>query len=316
MLTLYAPVAGALAPVEHANLRAPEVVWCDLEAPTDAEERTVEAALGLDVPTHQERMAAEESARFYRDGDALVLSPTLLGRREEGAFMADPVTFILSQGKLVTIRRIRPRAFEAGSGRASARIGSARSGGAVFVALITSAVERLADMIADLRGQALAVARDAFDESAAPIDLGATLRLLGRLGVQASIAHDCLSSLNRMMAFAGESCAKHDVSGEDLAALARDVNELERGAEALQDHLTFLQNAAIGMVNAAQNNVLKVVALATMAFVPPTLVASIFGMNFKAMHWFDAPWGPWAGFALMALAPLALFAWARWRKWF
>ena len=86
--------------------------------------------------------------------------------------------------------------------------------------------------------------------------------------------------------------------------------------EAFQEHLTFLQEGMLGLVGASQSNTLKALSLATIAFVPPTLIASIFGMNFKAMTWFDAPWGPRVGFALMLLAPAALFAIAKWRKWF
>ena len=80
--------------------------------------------------------------------------------------------------------------------------------------------------------------------------------------------------------------------------------------------MSFLQDATLGLINAAQTNVLKALSLATIAFVPPTLIASIFGMNFEAMTWFKTGWGPWVGFALMFLAPAALFGIAKWRKWF
>jgi magnesium transporter len=72
----------------------------------------------------------------------------------------------------------------------------------------------------------------------------------------------------------------------------------------------------LGLINAAQTNVLKALSLATIAFVPPTLIASVFGMNFDYMTWFRAPWGPWVGMALMFAAPAALFGIAKWRKWF
>ncbi|MDX2238463.1 MAG: CorA family divalent cation transporter [Hyphomonadaceae bacterium] len=295
---------------------APEVVWIDLEHPTDEEEACVETALGVDVPTHDERAAFEDSARFYEDDGALVMTVTLLGRREDGPFKADAVTFILVRDKLVTVRRIRPRAFEIGQGRASARVAGAQTGAAVFLALATGSVERLADLLAEVRGGALTVSRATFDDDNGTLNLSATLRTLGRLGTQATMTHESLSSLQRMLAFVSIVCDRHGLDAEAVRALARDVEELERDGEALSQHLAFLQNAAVGLVSSAQNNALRGLALATIAFAPPTLVASIFGMNFEAMDWFKTGWGPWAGFALMLAAPLALFALARWRKWF
>ncbi len=101
-----------------------------------------------------------------------------------------------------------------------------------------------------------------------------------------------------------------------MGVFERDVSELERQAEALQQRLGFLQDATLGLVNSNQTDVLKALSLATIAFVPPTLIASIFGMNFEGMTWFRADWGPWVGFALMLIAPATLFGIAKWRRWF
>lgn len=294
---------------------APDALWYDLDAPTDAEEAQVEAALGIDVPTPAEREAFEESARFYEEGGALYLTATLLGRREEGRFISGAVTFILVKQKLVTVRQISPRAFEVGERRASARIGSAQSGADVFLALMEGAAERLADLLAEATNSANQVSRRIFDEDKEP-DLKSVLRDLGAIGAFESLAHDSLSSLQRLLAYARLSSERHDLNDAQLKALERDVAELERIAEALQPRLSFLQDATLGLINAAQTNVLKALSLATIAFVPPTLIASIFGMNFEAMTWFQRDWGPWVGFALMLAAPAALFSIAKWRRWF
>lgn len=300
--------------VEAACL-SPTALWYDLDSPTDAEEAEVEAALGIDVPTPAERSAFEESARFYEDGEALHLTATLLGRREEGKFLSGAVTFVLIKDKLVTVRQIHPRAFEVGQGRASARIGSAQTGADVFFALIEGAAERLADLLAEATRDANVLSTEIFDENTPP-DLRASLKTLGRIGALSALAHDSLSSLQRVVAYARLSKVKHGLDSARLSALGRDVAELERIAEALQPRLSFLQDATLGLINAAQTNVLKALSLATIAFVPPTLIASIFGMNFEAMSWFKHDWGPWVGFALMIAAPATLFGIAKWRRWF
>src|SRR5690606_12237208 len=128
----------------------PAALWYDLENPTDQEELEVERSLGIDVPTPAERSAVEESARFYEEHGSLHLTATLLGRREEGKLVSGPVTFIMTgDGKLVTVRQIRPRAFEIVHGRASARVASAQTAADVLLALIEGAAERLADVLAE-----------------------------------------------------------------------------------------------------------------------------------------------------------------------
>lgn len=294
---------------------APDALWYDLESPTDTEEADVENDLGIDVPTPDERAAFEESARYYEENDALHLTANLLGRRDEGHLVSGPVTFILAKGKLVTVRQVRPRAFEIGQGRASARIGSAQTGADVMLALIEGAAERLADVLAEAKRDANKLSLHVFDETDS-VDLRTALRDLGRIGALAALAHDSLTSMQRLLVYARAFKSKYALTDSRLSALTRDVSELERIAEQMQPRLSYLQDAVLGLINAAQTNVLKALSLATIAFVPPTLIASIFGMNFDHMTWFRASWGPWIGVALMIAAPAALFAIAKWRRWF
>lgn len=294
----------------------PAALWIDLESPDDAEEKLVESALGVDVPTPAERAAFEESSRFYEENGAVYLTATLLGRREDGLFITGPVTFILTPEKLVTVRTIRPRAFDVGQGRSSARVGSAQTSADITIALIEGAIERIADLLAEATRDANATSGIIFAENGMHTDLRGNLRMLGRVGAMTALSHDCLSSLQQLIAFARHYSHICKLDDARLAVLHRDVEELERLSEALQTRLSYLQDAALGLINAAQTDVLKALSLATIAFVPPTLIASIFGMNFKSITWFDQPWGPWVGFAMMIVAPLTLFVIAKWRRWF
>lgn len=292
-----------------------DALWYDLESPDDAEEARVEAALGVDVPTPAERAAFEESARYYEEGDSLHLTATLLGRRDEGPLVSGPVMFILAKGKLVTVRQVRPRAFEIGQDRASARVGSAQTGADVMMALIEGAAERLADVLAEATREANKLSVRVFDDPDT-IDLRKALADLGRIGALAALGHDSLVSMQRMLVYARANKGKYGIEEKRLAPLARDVFELERIAETMQPRLSYLQDAVLGLINATQTNVLKALSLATIAFVPPTLIASIFGMNFVHMTWFQQPWGPWVGVAMMIAAPAILFGIAKWRRWF
>jgi magnesium transporter len=301
---------------ECTSVDNPQALWVDLENPSDAEERSVETSLGIDVPTPAERAAFEESARFYQDNNALFLTANFLGRRDDGPFISGAVTFVLTRGKLVTVRQIRPRAFEIGSGRASARIGQANTAADIMMALLDGGVERLADIIADCTQEVIKISSVVFAEEGPAPNLRASLRALGRIGVIISLAHDSLSSLQRLAAFARHAGKEHGLDDQRLSAFERDAEELERVAEALQTRLGYAQDGALGFISSSQNDVLRTLAIATILFMPPTLISSIFGMNFVTLGWIHEGWGPSASFALMLLTPAALYAVAKWRRWF
>ncbi len=318
MLTVYARAADGLvkpAPDPWEALRSGAAVWVDLLNPSPEEEAKVEATLGFDAPTPAERAAIEESARFYEENGTLVLTPTLFAHTPSGAPTSGGVTFMLAGGRLITARAIEPRAFLIGAGRASARIENAADGADVLVALIEGYVERVADILQDGAARASAVTQTVFDSPDAHPDMRTALTRLALLGSIATLARDSLSSIQRMAAYAGHVCQAHGVSTAALAAIARDANELERAAEGAQNHLTFLLEASLGLVASGQNVSLQRLSVAAILFAPATLVASIFGMNFEAMDWFNAPWGPWAAFALMVSGSAAVLLFARARHW-
>lgn len=322
MLTAYVSTPTGLAPATDplAAAEAGHFVWADILSPIDsaelvAAETAIETALKLNVPTPRDRMAFEESARFYEEDGALFLTATLMGQRGEGMFVSDAVTFIVKEGKLVTVRSISPRAFSIGETRASARIRDSADGAAVLASLLEGIVERIADVLQETTRDSNQLSGRIFvlDERS---DFRAVLKELGKHGTLAALAQESLSSLNRLCAYVLERCDRHGLSEASFRGIGRDVLELERQAESLQNHITFLMEAALGLTGAAQNSSLRTLALATIALAPATLIASIFGMNFVHLGWLKEPWGPGAAFALMVAAPAALFLVARWRKWF
>jgi magnesium transporter len=149
-----------------------------------------------------------------------------------------------------------------------------------------------------------------------PREEQANLKTIGRIGGLLAMALNALSGLERMVTWCTVSAKPFGLETARIKAISRDVAHLERLSEALQAKCSFLLDAQLGMVAAGQNASLRALSVATVLFVPPTLVASIFGMNFEAMHWFQEPWGPWVGFALVIAAPATLLAFARWRRWF
>jgi magnesium transporter len=317
MLTIYRRSPNGLVAAEDAAaaLNDGSAVWIDLLRPTDVEEKLVEDALKIDAPTEAEREMLEHSARFYEEDGALVLTATLVQRLDEAALAAG-VSFILINGKLVTIRDIEPTAFRVGKGRASARVYNAQTGADVLMALLEGLIERLADVLQEssLRAQKLSI--KIFDKTHfGAADMRPALTELSRLGNIVTLGRESLVSLERLFAYTETRCTKHGLPGDRLAALSRDADQLDRSGDAFQDYLVFLLDAVLGLVAANQNIALQRLSVAAMVFVPSTLIASVFGMNFEAMTWFKAPWGPYVAFGLMGLSSVTAYLFARWRRW-
>jgi magnesium transporter len=303
-----------------------DIVWVDMLAADDIEESAVEAVFGIDAPTETERAALEESARFYIENNTLIMNATVMARVQPDP-KAKPnaklavvqhhrqiVSFFLTDATLITVRTCPLRAFEINAGRASANLADDKDAGDVLVSLLESLVERAADF--------LAASATELEELNVRVLIGhkqvrleTILRRLGQMGAGASQTRDSLASLLRLVRFALGHAARFHVPSDRLTLLANDIDTLHRQAEALKTDLTFALDATLGLVSARQNDTLRAMAIVTLIFVPPTLIASVFGMNFEAMTIFQDPHGPWWVVAAMAISSLIIVSVARFGKW-
>jgi magnesium transporter len=319
MLTVYRRIDNQLAAAEDpaAALKDGSAVWVDLLRPTETEEKLVEDTYSVDAPTEAERAMLEYSARFYEENGALVLTATLVSRGKEDKPVSGGVSFILAKNNtLITVRTIDPFAFRVGQGRATARIDSGDGGADVLMALLEGLIERLADVLQEVSLRAQKVSATVFSaEHFGAADMRPALAELAHLGTITTLGRESLASLERLFSYARNRCDAHGLPGDQLSALSRDAEQLNRQGDAMQDQLVFLLDGVLGLVAANQNVALQRLSVAAMVLVPSTLIASIFGMNFEAMTIFKTPWGPWFAFAAMIAASAATFALARWRRW-
>jgi magnesium transporter len=291
-------------------------VWIDLFTPTAAEDALVEAVLGINIPTLQDRAALEDSARFYEENGALYLTAFLFGRSDDNMPVRDAVTFILDRGRLVTVRTHRIGAFEPATDRATMRIESVATGQAALMALLEALVERTADAIQSIEGETDSISDRIFGRNASERRRRAALRALGGAQLRVAYARSALASLKRLLAYCGSVCERHGLKAAALSELNTDVSELERLADSLQTNLSFLLDSALGLVSADQNATLKTLSLVTIAFAPPMLIASFYGMNFTTMPGLANPDGWWLTLCGMMVSAGLFIALGRWRGWF
>jgi magnesium transporter len=310
----------------QGSLDPERFIWVDLIAPDGAEIERIEASFGVDAPSEHERAALEESARFYIENNVLVLNATVMAKASQStlkgvrakafevAHRREIVSFFLTSTTLITVRPCPIKAFEVNAGRASANLTDDRTAGDVLVSLMESLVERAADFLGASAGE--------LEDLSVKVLIGhkqlrleTILRRLGQLGAAASQTRDSLASLARLVRFTVQNGERFNLPAVRMGRLATDIDTLQRQVDALKTDLTFVLESTLGLVSARQNDTLRAMAVVTLIFVPPTLIASAFGMNFDAMTVFAQPYGPWLAFGLMAASSALIITIARWGKW-
>lgn len=291
--------------------------WIDLAEPTGAEAAML-SGLGIDMPSLADMREIEVSSRLYRQGGADYMTVFLPGLTPEGKRRALPVTFILSDDRLVTIRHHAPRPFDSYPGHAATSAAGTGSAHRITLGLIEEIVGRQADLIEGVGEEldamlARVLADDLPRASTALRDALRGLGLQGELLAQVRLA---LLSLERALSFHRQIHAQRDETLVDLVDGAqRDIRALVEHCGAVSARITFATDLTLGLISVDQNTTMRIFSIVAVFFLPPTLVASIYGMNFSRMPELDSPWGyPLALLVMVASAVLsyAIFKWRRW----
>jgi magnesium transporter len=317
MLKTYAKAMDDTAPHGAA------VFWIDLLSPTPEEVARVTADFGIQVPARESLQEIETSSRLRAEGPVLYVSMPLASQNEAAGFAPVPLGFILSPQLLVTVRYSEIHAF----GPVQARVEAARLAGSavVFAALIDGMVDFAADMLekssTDLAAVSAAVfgphdTRKTRDKRGARA-LRESLSAVGIGGDHLSLIRESLLGLQRIVGFVQEMAAdwllpelksRLSVARQDLASLVDFESHLSGKAQ-------FLLDAILGFISTEQNDIFKVLTIVSVVGIPPTLIASMYGMNFHNMPELGWRWGYPYGLALIAVSTLLPILWFKRRGW-
>lgn len=296
-------------------------VWIDLLDPTDAEARLVAEATGLHVPTLAELSEIENSSRLRRKRDALYMSvPTAMPGEQPS-----PVGYVLSRERLITIRFAALPTFEAYAQTCRLEPEAAAGSMEVFLGLLETMVDRLADAL-EREGAALEDAsrrifhpqpRPAGRSARVDAELRALVREIGGAGDQASRVRDTLLGVGRVAQFVVGSVAEW-ISPEQrtrFETLRADITSLAEYQTRLADNVQFLLDATLGLINIEQNNIFKVLTIVSIVGIPPTFIASLYGMNFHDIPELGWSFGYWYALGLMLVTAVLPLVWFRWKGW-
>lgn len=294
MITAYAVENGQFVLREGisdaATLRG--AVWIDLLNPSHDEEHAVQSALRIEVPTREEMQEIESSSRLYREGEDLFLTANFLYGMEVGEFGSTAISFVLTGSTLVTVRYATPKAFPTFALRCQKTPGLLSSADAVMLHLFEQIVDRLADILERVgtdmdraSAQAFQAARAGMRATQRDAALKGVLVTLGQVGEITTRASETLLGLSRILTFVGaeKATAIRKENQGVIKTLVRDVRSLVEHANFLNNRATFLLDAVLGIINVEQNGIIKTFTVVSVALMPPTLIASIYGMNFQHM---------------------------------
>jgi magnesium transporter len=292
--------------------------WIDLVQPTEAEMISV-ASLGIDVPSLADMEEIELSNRLYHDNGTDYLTVVIPGQNDAEEQIASPVTFILSPERLITVRHHCPRPFETFPARAEKTGLGVVNPDHVFLGLVQEIIGRLADHLEGI-GKALdQVARLIYQpQTQTQAALQGALAQIGGEGERLGRVRLALLTLGRALNHIEPVIARRPGSkelGKAIKTELRDIDALDQHANFLDSRLALASDATLGTIDLSQNTTVKIVSLVSVLFMPPTLIASLYGMNFEFMPELAYSWGYPVALGLMVASAVLSWAVFRWKGW-
>lgn len=288
-------------------------------SPSPEDEKLVERLIGFNVPTREDMQEIEMSSRAYDEAGILFLTAPVLATSKTEKTISEPVTFVVAGKRLVTVRYHEPHSFVRFVDTAARQAMGCNTGQAVLIGLLETIVDRLADIL-EAHGRVQTDISKAIFVPKRTSQTGSKLSdVLLRIGESEEVngmAGESLVAIQRLSGFltvrAAPKAATKGAAQDKarLKTLLRDISSLQDYAGTQKQKLVFLLDATLGMISIQQSDIIKVFSVVAFVFLPPTLIASIYGMNFQFMPELAWPWGyPMAlGFMVIsAVVPYWLF---------
>ena len=297
-------------------------LWIDLIDPSREEDKRIEQHLAISIPTREEMRDIEPSEILFPENNALYMTVRILCHSDTAAPKLANISFILNERALVTVRYDDPRSFQMFIARSVKPSAGNAQPEAVLDGLIETVIDRAADILARVGDEVEAASRGVFDARAAELGRGGeyqdVIYQLGRIGDLISNVRESMVSLERMLLFLSANMnrpmRKSGFQAEWRTAI-RDVQSIEDHASFLSSKIQFVLDATLGLVTLQQNSIVKLFSVLAVIFMPPTLVASIYGMNFKNMPELAWELGYPMAIVIMILAAILPYLFFRWKRW-
>lgn len=303
-----------------------DVIWIDMYNPSPQAIADVERQLGIDIPTEKEIWKNNVLNRQYTEDGIAYMTAALITKMDSPYPDTSAVTFILSPDYLLTLRHIVPTSFADFTKRIQRPNEHFSDAAYLFEGLLEEMITRVAhnvEIVADsldtLSHQIFGLAEQ--QDAGAPRTQSASqlmkeaLKELGKNTDLNSKIHESLHSILRLLVFFKHHSASDKHLCENIETLMTDAQALLRQTEFISNKITFQLDATLGMINVEQNLIIKIFSVVAVFFMPPTLVSSLYGMNFKFMPELDWHFGYPMAIFLMACCAVAPYIYFRKKGW-
>jgi magnesium transporter len=324
MFTVFVPSESSLkkAPISDLAALPESAVWVDLVNPTTVEDKAVEKLCGIAVPTREDMQEIEISSRLYIENGARYMTATLMCHSDTDMPRTTAVTFILAGHRLVTVRYDQPKPFAVVEAKLARNCSAGITGEMVLMELLDAVIDRCADILERVGADIDQVSHEIFEPHSErhgqAKQYSQILIAIGRKGDLTSKVRESLVSIGRLVAFLSavvEGIKWSKDMREMLKTMQRDVASLSDHASYLANKITFVLDAMLGVVNLEQNNIIKLFSVMAVVLMPPTLIASIYGMNFKVMPELEWVHGYPMALVMMLCAAIVPYYVFKLKKW-
>jgi magnesium transporter len=295
-------------------------VWIDCLSITREEEQLIEEFFALELPSKEEMREIEISSRLYKENNILYMTANIISNSMSTTPKSEAITFIMTKSHIITLRYTMPRPFDVFATRAASAPHIYTSNGAVFIGLLDTIIDRSADILEAVSDKSDNISEKLFDmalDETPPLALShkETLYSIGRSNDLVAKTHQSLASTHRMVKFFYYHFTQTPELRKLSETLEGDITSLSEYSSFLSNKLSFQLDATLGRIAGEQNDVIKIISVATVIFLPPTLIASIYGMNFHFMPELSWRHGYLWAVLLMLLSALTSFLYFKKKKW-
>ncbi|ACB96980.1 magnesium transporter CorA family protein [Beijerinckia indica] len=327
MLTFHSSLTNTAVPVAlDARVLPTEINWIDAVSPSEPERAFLERVLGTRIPTFADLSEIESTSRIYSNGGYLFLSMPAIFRGDENVPITTPLGFVLSKSLLISLRFEPLKSFENLQAHITRKDAEGSGGAHAFVAILEVIIDHVADLLEHIGTDLDCISQDIFGFSSGPEsparrkngkDLREVLRRIGRIGNLTSKLSEMLLGVGRIIPFVVSNPSIELSSDEKsrLNNLGRDIASLNEYETRLTDKTQFLLDATLGLTNVDQNDIFRILTVVSVVGIPPTFIASMYGMNFKNIPEYDWAFGYQYGLALIFISTLLPLLWFKRKGW-
>ena len=299
-----------------------DILWIDMVQPTIKEQKAVENFMEISLQTKQQVEEIESTSKYSETENAIISNSNFFVPTGE-SFEVEPVSFILSnEGVLVSVRQAEMRTFREAEKRLQMNYRSFSTGYHILISLLEVRIDFDADLVEMVGRQVSSLSKTITKEDS--IDKDILLRL-STLQERTMVLRENIFDRQRILSGILRSERFPNDIYPRLQLMIKDVNSLISHTDFSFQRLDYIQDSALGLINIEQNEVVKIFSVAAVVFMPATLVASIYGMNFKFMpelQWvytfengYSLPLGYIFAIGLMILASGLTMGYFRYKKW-